>query len=111
MAKIVQTLLLFSRQRKPERRAVDLRPVIQRVLSLRDTQLALSSIRLETAFGDDVPQVHGDPHQLQQVVLNVILNAEQAILGSGWEAVAPATASASPPAPGVRPSRPGWSRR
>jgi two-component system NtrC family sensor kinase len=83
MAKIVQSLLLFSRQRKPERRALDLRPVIQQVLSLRDTQLAVSSIRLETEFGDDVPRVEGDPHQLQQVVLNLILNAEQAVLGSG----------------------------
>jgi signal transduction histidine kinase len=83
MAKIVQSLLLFSRQRKPERRAVDLRPVIQQVLSLRDTQLALSSIRLETEFGDDVSRVEGDRHQLQQVVLNLLLNAEQAILGSG----------------------------
>jgi signal transduction histidine kinase/BarA-like signal transduction histidine kinase len=83
MAKIVQSLLLFSRQRKPERRAVDLRPIIQQVLSLRDAQLALSSIRLETEFGDEVPRVEGDPHQLQHVVLNLILNAEQAILGSG----------------------------
>jgi two-component system NtrC family sensor kinase len=83
MAKIVQSLLLFSRQRKPERRAVDLRPIIQQVLSLRDTQLALSSIRLETELGDDVPRVEGDPHQLRQVILNLILNAEQAILGSG----------------------------
>jgi signal transduction histidine kinase len=83
MAKIVQSLLLFSRQRKPERRALDLRPVIQQVLSLRDTQLALSSIKLETEFADDLPAVEGDPHQLQQVFLNLVLNAEQAILGSG----------------------------
>jgi two-component system NtrC family sensor kinase len=83
MAKIVQSLLLFSRQRKPERRAVDLRQIIQQILTLRDTQLALSSIRLETEFGVDVPPIEGDPHQLQQVVLNLVLNAEQAILGSG----------------------------
>ncbi len=83
MAKIVQSLLLFSRQRKPERLAVDVHQVIRQVLSLRDTQLALSSIRLETEFGADVPRVEGDSHQLQQVCLNLILNAEQAILGSG----------------------------
>jgi CheY-like chemotaxis protein len=38
---------------------------------------------LETEFGADVPRVEGDSHQLQQVCLNLILNAEQAILGSG----------------------------
>lgn len=83
MAKIIQSLLLFSRQRKPERRAVDLREVIGQILNLRETQLALSSIRVETAFGADVPRAEGDSHQLQQVILNLILNAEQAILGSG----------------------------
>jgi signal transduction histidine kinase len=55
MAKIVQGLMLFSRQRKPERRAMDVREVIDPVLVLRDNQLALSSIRLETDFGVDVP--------------------------------------------------------
>ncbi|MGH7413057.1 MAG: hybrid sensor histidine kinase/response regulator [Candidatus Rokuibacteriota bacterium] len=83
MAKIIQGLLLFSRQRKPERRAMDVREVIGQILTLRETQLALSSIRVEADFGADVPRAEGDPHQLQQVFLNLILNAEQAILGSG----------------------------
>ena len=83
MARIVQGLMLFSRQRKPERRAIDLREVVGPVLALRDTQLALSSIRLEIDLGADVPPVLGDGHQLQQVFLNLLLNAEQAILGSG----------------------------
>jgi signal transduction histidine kinase len=56
---------------------------IQQILTLRETQLAISSIRLETEFGADVPPVQGDSHQLQQVFLNLILNAGQAILGSG----------------------------
>jgi two-component system NtrC family sensor kinase len=83
MAKIVQSLMLFSRQRKPERRAVSLPDIIQQILTLRETQLAISSIRVETEFGADVPPVQGDSHQLQQVFLNLILNAEQAILGGG----------------------------
>jgi two-component system NtrC family sensor kinase len=83
MAKIVQSLMLFSRQRKPGRRAVSLPDIIQQIITLRETQLAISSIRLETEFGADVPPVQGDSHQLQQVFLNLILNAEQAILGSG----------------------------
>jgi signal transduction histidine kinase/CheY-like chemotaxis protein len=83
MAKIVQSLLLFSRQRKPEHRSADLREVINQILRLRESQLALSSIRVELDLGADVPAVRGDMHQLQQLFLNLILNAEQAILGSG----------------------------
>jgi signal transduction histidine kinase/CheY-like chemotaxis protein len=83
MAKIIQSLLLFSRQRKPERRPVDLGDVVRQILTLRETQLVVSGIRVETDFAVDVARAEGDSHQLQQVVLNLILNAEQAILGSG----------------------------
>jgi len=83
MAKIIQGLLLFSRQRKPERRPVDLRDVVLQILNLRETQLTVSGIRVETEFGEKVPRAAGDAHQLRQVVLNLVLNAEQAILGSG----------------------------
>jgi signal transduction histidine kinase len=83
MAKIIQSLLLFSRQRKPERRPVEMKDVVRQILSLRDTQLAVSGILVETDFAADVPRAEGDVHQLQQVALNLILNAEQAILGSG----------------------------
>jgi GAF domain-containing protein len=83
MAKIVQGLLLFSRQRKPERAAVNLREVLEQTIGLRATQLTLSGIHLETVYGQDLPQIEGDVHQLQQVLLNLLLNAEQAILGSG----------------------------
>jgi GAF domain-containing protein len=83
MARIVQSLLLFSRQRTPERGAVNVEQAIEQTLGLRATQLMLSGIRLETAYGDRLPAVEGDTHQLQQVFLNLLLNAEQAILGSG----------------------------
>jgi C4-dicarboxylate-specific signal transduction histidine kinase len=75
--------MLFSRQGKAERRAVDLHGIIRQILTLRDTQLVLASIRLETELGATVPSVLGNPQQLQQVLLNLVLNAEQAILGSG----------------------------
>jgi signal transduction histidine kinase len=82
MAKIVQSLLLFSRQRKAERGAVDVREAIEQPLSLRATQLMLSGVRISASYGEGVPAAEGDAHQLQQVFLNLILNAEQAILGS-----------------------------
>jgi signal transduction histidine kinase/ActR/RegA family two-component response regulator len=83
MARIVQSLLLFSRQRQAEHGAVDLRQVIEQTVGLRATQLMLSGIRLELVHDDQVPLARGDAHQLQQVFLNLLLNAEQAILGSG----------------------------
>jgi GAF domain-containing protein/CheY-like chemotaxis protein len=83
MAKIVQSLLFFSRQRKPERGAVNLRDVIEQTVGLRATQLTLSGIHVDAAYGNGLPQAEGDEHQLQQVFLNLLLNAEQAILGSG----------------------------
>ena len=61
MAKIVQSLMLFSRQREPKRRPVDLGEVIQQILALRDTQLAVASIPLETELDATVPPVQGDP--------------------------------------------------
>jgi len=82
MARIVQGLLLFARQRQPERRALDVREILDQTLALRAAQLRLSSIRVETAHAPDVPPAAGDPNQLQQVFLNLLLNAEQAILGS-----------------------------
>jgi two-component system, NtrC family, sensor kinase len=57
--------------------------LIKQILALRDTQLAVASIRVETELDAAVPLVQGDPHQLRQVFLNLVLNAEQAILGSG----------------------------
>src|SRR5262249_33269040 len=83
MAKIVQNLLLFSRQRKAERGAVDVREALEQTLGLRATQLMLSGIHVSETYGEGIPAASGDAHQLQQVFLNLILNAEQAILATG----------------------------
>ena len=83
MAKIVQGLLLFSRQRKPERAPVDVPAVIDQTVALRTTRLRLSGIRVVTEYAPDVPPAEGDVHQLQQVFLNLLLNAEHAILAGG----------------------------
>src|SRR5262249_51657709 len=83
MAKIVQGLLLFSRQRKPERVPVDLPAVIEQTVALRTTRLRLSGIRVVTDYAPDLPPAEGDVHQLQQVFLNLLLNAEHAILAAG----------------------------
>jgi signal transduction histidine kinase len=80
MAKIVRNLLFFARQRPPERAAVNLQAVVEQTLALRINQLTLSGITVETEFASDLPEIAGDGQQLEQVFLNLLLNAEQAIM-------------------------------
>ncbi len=78
--KIVQNLLSFSRQRKPQRVQVDLRRVLEDTLALRDYDMKLSNIVVQRDFPPNLPDVLGDEHQLEQVFLNIINNAADAML-------------------------------
>jgi len=80
--RIVQNLLSFSRQHKPCRTQADLNEILERSLELRAYELKTNNITVCREFGD-LPRINVDQHQLQQVLLNVIINAEQAIRTSG----------------------------
>ena len=77
--KIVHSLLSFARQHAPERRLVELRVVIEEVLEIMSYDLRTSNVTVVREFAPDLPQVMADPHQLQQVFVNILGNARQAM--------------------------------
>lgn len=79
--RIVQNLLSFARQHKPKRIQVDLRSVIEDTISLRDYDLKVNNILVEREFEPVLPSVVADPHQLEQVYLNIVNNAADAMMG------------------------------
>ena len=82
--RVVQNLLSFARQRKPQKQEVDLCKVLEESLTLREYDLKVNNVTLEREIPPDLPSVVGDPHQLEQVFLNIINNALDAMVeGSG----------------------------
>jgi PAS domain S-box-containing protein len=84
-AKIVSNLLIFARQRHPERTEADLNQVLQDTLELRRYSLRTHQIEVETDYDSELPLTWADAFQLQQVVLNLLANAEQALRNHGGE--------------------------
>ncbi len=78
-AEIVQNLMYFSRPPAPGKSAVNLSELAQRTLHLHAYSLRKNNITVDFLPETSLPHVSGDPHQLMQVFLNLVLNAEHAI--------------------------------
>ncbi len=81
--KIVQNLLTFARKHHPERKLVDLNDVARSTLDLRAYNLRVDNIEVELDLDETLPPVMADAYQLQQVFVNIINNAHQAIVDAG----------------------------
>jgi len=78
-ASIVRNLLTFARKHDRQKKVIDLNQSIKSVLDLRSDQLEAGHVAIVADLGDNLPSCYADRYQLQQVWLNLILNAEQAM--------------------------------
>jgi signal transduction histidine kinase/BarA-like signal transduction histidine kinase len=81
-ARIVRNLQTFARKRHTTRAMVDLNQVVRETLALRAYEQRVSNVAIVEALAAGLPSVFADPHQIQQVLLNLIINAEHAMIGA-----------------------------
>ena len=80
---IIRQLLLFARQRPPEMALVDLSQVVHDAMTVVQPRLAATQIRLDLDLADSLPRVRADATLIRQVVVNLAVNAIQAMVGTG----------------------------
>jgi len=81
-ARIVRNLLTFARKRQTTRAMVDVNQVIRETMALRAYEQRVTNVTVLDALAAGLPQVFADGHQIQQVLLNLVINAEQAMVSS-----------------------------
>ncbi len=79
-AKITQNLLSFARRHEPEKHLISINEVIQKTLEMHAHQMKVNNIEPVVDFAADLPKTMADFFQMQQVFVNIIINAEQAMI-------------------------------
>ncbi|GAB4284832.1 MAG: ATP-binding protein [Deferrisomatales bacterium] len=82
-AEIVKGLLDFARESIPEKRPCRIHEILDHTLALIGGQSIFHNVTVTKAYRPDLPAVMADPHQLEQVFINMVLNAGQAMSGVG----------------------------
>jgi two-component system NtrC family sensor kinase len=91
VGRIVSDLLSFSRRSKPQRSLADLNKIVRSTTSLIGHKMKLANVELDLNLASDLPLVPCDSSQIQQVVLNLAMNAAEAMHGKGAGRVAIST--------------------
>jgi two-component system, cell cycle sensor histidine kinase and response regulator CckA len=86
-ARIVRTLLTFARKRQTTRSMIDVNQIARETLALRAYEQRVTNITVIDALAAGLPPAYADGHQVQQVLLNLIINAEQAMLSANGRGV------------------------
>ena len=80
---IIQSLLSFARQKPEQREALQINAVLRQTLKLRAYDFSNHGVEVIEQFEEDLPAIVGDVHQLQQVFLNIVNNAYDAVQETG----------------------------
>jgi C4-dicarboxylate-specific signal transduction histidine kinase len=78
VGRIVGDLLAFSRRSSPQRMPADLNEIIRRTVSIIDHKLKLANVELELQLDEILPKIKCDNSQIQQVIVNLVMNASEA---------------------------------
>jgi two-component system, NtrC family, sensor kinase len=81
--RIIQELLEFSRERKPQKASANLNTIVERALSVVENEFRMRRIRVDKRLSTDIPESPLDANQLQQVLVNLLINAAEAIQENG----------------------------
>ena len=83
LEKLVSDILIFARPADPDRKPVRINPFLEQSLSMAEKHIIEKNVRIETRFADDLPEVEIDQAMMSQVLLNLYLNAIDAMEPGG----------------------------
>lgn len=79
-ADVTKNLLMFARRYAPEKQLINVNELLERVLEIRNYEQKINNIKVVKELETNINHVAGDPSQLQQVFINIIINAEYAMI-------------------------------
>jgi two-component system NtrC family sensor kinase len=80
---IVKGLLEFARPKEPETSHININEILESSLAIMERQALFQNITIKKKYASDLPKIVADSAQLQQVFMNIILNAAEAMDGNG----------------------------